>query len=59
MQTTLFDIREFEGSPAPLTPKHQWIEANADIGKGGSAKVVLYSTAVYGGAIERRTDYCI
>jgi|GEM_PF-2322899 len=28
MQTTLFDIREFEGSPAPLTPKHQWIEAN-------------------------------
>lgn len=28
MQTTLFDIREFEGTPAPLTPKHQWIEAN-------------------------------
>lgn len=28
MQTTLFDIREFEGTPTPLTPKHQWIEAN-------------------------------
>lgn len=28
MQTTLFDIREFEGTPAPLTPKHRWLEAN-------------------------------
>ena len=28
MQTTLFDIREFEGTPAPLTPKHRWIEEN-------------------------------
>ena len=28
MQTTLFDTREFEGTPAPLTPKHRWIETN-------------------------------
>ena len=28
MQATLFDIREFEATPAPLTPKHRWIEIN-------------------------------
>ena len=25
---TLFDIREFEGTPAPLMPKHRWLEEN-------------------------------
>ena len=28
MQATLFDIGEFEGTPAPLTPKHRWLEEN-------------------------------
>ena len=28
MQATLFDVREFEGTPAPLTPKHRWLEEN-------------------------------
>nr|DAM55287.1 MAG TPA: hypothetical protein [Caudoviricetes sp.] len=25
---TLFDIREFEGTSAPLMPKHRWLEEN-------------------------------
>lgn len=28
MMYSLFDTREFEVTPTPLTPKHQWIEAN-------------------------------
>ena len=28
MMYSLFDIREFEGTPAPLTPKHRWLEEN-------------------------------
>ncbi len=64
MQTTLFDIREFEGTPASLTPKHRWIEDNGytcrqckGTGKGGSAKVALYNTVVYGGVRELSIIY--
>lgn len=63
---TLFDIREFKGTPTPLTPKHRWIEENGYTCRQCKHRQrwecegsIIQYAVVCGGVIERRTDYYI